>query len=235
MGAGVSRWFKLGATITLVALAAEVAVAFPMSQVAGELLGWIRGAGPTGVAAYAGVYIAATVLLLPGSLLTAGAGLAYGPWYGTLLVSPVSVVAATLAFLLGRTLARGWIAKRTEVDPRFRAIDVAVGRRGFRIVALLRLSPVFPFNVMNYALGLTGVRLRDYVLGSFVGMLPGTFLYVYLGSLVSDVAALASGTQTAGDAKRYLYWVGLVATVTATIYITRLARQALNDELAPPP
>ena len=225
-------WLRVGGVMAFLSLAIEAAVALPVSQWALQAVGWVRDAGAAGAAGYAALYVLAAVLMLPGSLLTAGAGLAYGPWWGTLLVSPVSVVAATVAFGLGRTVARGWITRRAGADPKIRAVDAAVARHGFKIVVLLRLSPVFPFNVLNYALGLTGVGLRDYVLGSFIGMLPGTFLYVYLGSLVSDVAALSRGVAPGGPARQVLSIVGLVATVAATIYITRLARRALAEELS---
>jgi uncharacterized membrane protein YdjX (TVP38/TMEM64 family) len=189
----------------------------------------IRGAGAAGVAIFAAVYVAATVLFLPGSVLTAGAGFAYGPLWGTLLVSPVSVAAATLAFVLGRTVARGWISRRIAGNPRFAAVDEAIGESGFKIVLLLRLSPLFPFNLLNYALGLTRVRLRDYVAGSALGMLPGTVLYVYLGSLVTSASELASGGgEAAGASRSVLYWGGLAATVAATWLVTRIARRALS-------
>jgi uncharacterized membrane protein YdjX (TVP38/TMEM64 family) len=228
----VNRWVKVGGVIALASLAVGAAFVLPLSHWASQLVDWMRRAGPTGAIAFAAVYVLAAVLMLPGSVLTAGAGVAYGPWWGTLFVSPVSVVAATVAFMLGRTAARGWITKRTGADPRFRAVDAALGRRGFRIVALLRLSPLFPFNVLNYALGLTGVGLRDYVLASFIGMLPGTFLYVYIGSLVGDVAALSHGNSTASAARQALSFIGLAATVIVTTYITRVARRALADELS---
>jgi uncharacterized membrane protein YdjX (TVP38/TMEM64 family) len=201
----------------------------------------IRGAGAAGVAIFAVVYVAATVLLLPGSLLTAGAGFAYGPVWGTLLASPVSVAAATLAFVLGRTVAREWIARRIAGNPRFAAVDEAIGESGFKIVLLLRLSPLFPFNVLNYALGLTRLRPRDYVVASALGMLPGTILYVYLGSLVTSASELASaGGEAAGGPRSVLYWGGLAATVGATWLVTRVARRALSRALdahsgAPPP
>jgi uncharacterized membrane protein YdjX (TVP38/TMEM64 family) len=217
--------------VALVALAAEFAVTLPMRHAIGHLIDWIRSAGATGVAVYAVVYVVFTILLIPGSLLTAGAGLAYGPRLGILLVSPVSVAAATLSFVLGRTIARGWIARRVAADARFRAVDAAIGRRGFKIVLLLRLSPLFPFNALNYALGLTDVRLRDYILASFVGMLPGTFFYVYLGSLVSTVASLSPGGDAGSTGRRLLYWAGLAATVAVTIYVTRIVRGALETEL----
>lgn len=228
----MTRWLKIGGVVAVLSIALDAAVALPISHWASQVVDWVRGAGAAGVAVYAAVYVGAAVLMLPGSLLTAGAGLAYGPWWGTLLVSPVSVVAATIAFALGRTVARGWIARRASADPKFRAVDAAIARQGFKIVVLVRLSPIVPFNVLNYALGLTGVGLRDYVLGSFIGMLPGTFLYVYLGSLVSDIAVLARGGAPGALARQALSIVGLVATVAATIVITRVARRALAEELS---
>jgi len=220
----------------LAVLAAGVLAAaylLPLGQWALSLVEWVRSAGATGVAAYFLVYVSAVVLLLPGSVLTLGAGFVYGPLYGTMFVSPASVLGATLAFLLGRSVARNWIAARVARNPKFAAIDEAVGRDGFKIVLLLRLSPVFPFSLLNYALGLTRVRLRDYVLASFLGMLPGTFLYVYLGSLITNTAQLVSGQRTQGGmAQQLFFWGGLAATVLVTVLITRTARRALDNALA---
>jgi uncharacterized membrane protein YdjX (TVP38/TMEM64 family) len=187
----------------------------------------IRGAGATGVALFTAAYVAATLLLVPGSLLTAGAGFAYGPLLGTLLVSPVSVAAATLAFVLGRTAARGWIARRIAGNARFAAVDEAIGRSGFKVVLLLRLSPLFPFSVLNYALGLTRLSLRDYVVASALGMMPGTFLYVYLGSLVTSASELGSGGAP-GGLRTALYWGGLAATLGVSWVLARIAQNALS-------
>jgi uncharacterized membrane protein YdjX (TVP38/TMEM64 family) len=130
-------------------------------------------------------------------------------------------------------VARGWVARKVAGDPRFAAIDEAVGDSGFKIVFLLRLSPLFPFNLLNFTLGLTRVRLRDYVAASFLGMLPGTLLYVYLGSLVTSASELAAGRHgDAGSWGRALYVLGFVATVAATILVTRVARRALARALA---
>lgn len=190
---------------------------------------WIRGRGAAGPAMFAVAYVLAAVLLLPGSVLTIGGGFAYGPLWGLLLVSPVSVLAATAAFLLGRTVARDWVTRRLGKDPRLAAIDAAVGQQGFKIVLLLRLSPLFPFNALNYLLGLTRVRLRDFVLGSWIGMLPGTALYVYIGSLVTTASQLASGGRpSTGLAGHGLLVVGLVATLLVTVVLTRIARRALK-------
>ncbi|MBI2189874.1 MAG: TVP38/TMEM64 family protein [Acidobacteria bacterium] len=227
----MKRALKYGLGVGAGALLLEAVLALPAGAWAEQPVEWLHRAGAAGVALYAVAYVTVTLLVLPASLITAGAGLAYGPILGTMLVSPVSVTAATLAFLVGRTFARDWVARRMERDVRFAAIDAAIGRHGLQIVLLLRLSPIVPFSVLNYALGLTRVRLRDFVLGSFVGMLPGTFLYVYLGSLVTTVSALGGNRVSRGFAQNSLYWAGLAATVVATIVITRIARRALNDAI----
>jgi len=224
------RWMV---AIALVAGLVTAALTLPIDDWLLALVGWVRAVGAAGVAVYAAVYVTATLLLLPGSALTAGAGFAYGPLWGALLVSPVSVLAATLAFVLGRTVARDWVARRVSRAPRFAAVDEAIGHSGFKIVLLLRLSPLFPFNLLNYGLGLTRVRLRDYVLGSFLGMLPGTALYVYLGSLVTSASELLSGKSSgAGALGQALYWVGLAATIAVTVLVTRVARRALDRAIA---
>ena len=200
------------------------------------LVEYVRSSGGAGVVVFAGAYVAATILLLPGALLTLGAGFLWGPFKGILIVSPVSVLAATTAFVLGRTLARDWIAHKIAASPRFTRVDEAVGREGARMVLLLRLSPLFPFSVLNYALGLTRVSLRQYVVASWIGMLPGTFLYLYLGSTVTTATELFSGAgPEAGVFGRLMYWTGLAATAVVTVLVTRLARRALNRTLEPPP
>jgi uncharacterized membrane protein YdjX (TVP38/TMEM64 family) len=217
----------------LVALGAMAAIfLLPVNAWVLRLVESIRGTGAIGVALFAVAYVAATVVLLPGSVLTAGAGFAYGPFWGTLLVSPVSILAATAAFLLGRTVLRGWIARRTKGNPRYAAIDEAIGKSGLKIVLLLRLSPLVPFNLLNYALGLTRVSVRDYILASALGMLPGTVLYVYLGSIVTSASELASKGRHGTEAPQsVLYWGGLVATLGATLLLTRIARKALSRSI----
>src|SRR6185369_7535913 len=169
---------------------------------------YVRGAGVAGMLLFAAAYVLATVLLVPGLLLTMGAGLAYGVALGAPLVWVSANLAAAAAFLLGRTLAREAIAARVQGDPRFAAIDAAVGREGFKIVLLTRLSPAFPFNLLNYAYGLTRVTFRDYVLASMIGMIPGTVMFVYLGSLLTDVAQLAGGGTASGTVPWWLKAIG---------------------------
>jgi uncharacterized membrane protein YdjX (TVP38/TMEM64 family) len=190
-------------------------------------LDWIRALGAWGVAIFVLLYVVATVLFLPGSILTLGAGLLFGVATGTLVVSVASTLGATAAFLAGRYVARAWVERRIAGNPRFHAIDQAVGREGWKIVGLARLSPLFPFNLLNYAFGLTRVSLRDFLLASWIGMLPGTVMYVYVGSLAGDLAALGAGARDRTAAEWALYAAGLLATVAVTAYVTRLARSAL--------
>lgn len=204
-----------------------------MAEALLRLVEWARAAGPAGAVLYALAYVLATVLFLPGSVLTLGAGFAWGLVGGMAVVVPASVCGAMFAFLLGRTVLREPIARRVERTPRFAAVDRAIGEQGFRLVLLLRLSPVFPFNLLNYALGLTRVRFTDYFLASVAGMFPGTLLYVYLGSLVTSAAELVSGRRpSAGLAGQVLFGVGLLATAAATLLIARAARRALEATLA---
>ena len=168
-------------------------------------LDWVGQLGPWGPALFIGLYIVATVLFIPGSALGAAA-----------------------AFLVGRYLARNAIARKIEGNERFAAIDKAVANEGWKIVGLMRLSPVFPFTLLNYAFGLTRVKLGHYVLASWIGMMPGTVMYVYLGSL----AKAASGERTRTTGEWVLYGVGLLATVVVTVFVTRIAKKALAKKIA---
>jgi uncharacterized membrane protein YdjX (TVP38/TMEM64 family) len=188
----------------------------------------IQDLGPWGAVLFALLYTLAAVLLLPGVILTLGAGAVFGLMEGFVLVSCSATLAATAAFFVGRYLARGWVVKRIEAYPRFKAIDEAVASEGWKIVGLTRLSPAFPFNLLNYAFGVTRVSPRDYILASWIGMMPGTLMYVYIGSLAGDLAALGAGQQARSPAEWALSIVGLLATVAVTVYVTRLARTALR-------
>lgn len=225
-----------GRTRTLVLLAAVAALAvagwrLPVAEWTVRLAAGARDTGPAGVAAFFVAYVVSTVAFLPGSILTLAAGFAYGPVWGLALVSPASVVGATCAFLLGRTLLRDRVARTVGASRTIAAIDGAIGREGFRLVLLLRLSPVFPFNALNYALSLTRVSTGTYVLASFIGMLPGTALYVYLGSLAPAAAELSSAADGGGGLKTAFYALGFAATLAVVMVATRTARRALDVEL----
>jgi uncharacterized membrane protein YdjX (TVP38/TMEM64 family) len=190
---------------------------------------WVERLGVWGPVAFVAGYALATVAFVPGSLLTLAAGAIFGLVRGTALVFVAATLGASAAFFLSRYLARGWVECRLSGNERFAAIDRAVGAEGRRIVFLLRLSPVFPFNLLNYALGLTRVRFADYLVAS-IGMLPGTVLYVYSGTLVGDVARLAAGTPVQRGAAHWVVLViGLLATLVVTTLVARTARRALLD------
>lgn len=196
-----------------------------------DTLQWIDSLGTIGTLIFILTYIIATVAFLPGSILTLGAGFVFGVVWGTIYVFIGATIGATLAFLVGRYIAREWVAKKIEGKAKFQAIDKAVGREGLKIVLLTRLSPIFPFNFLNYAYGVTAVTLKDYIIAS-VGMIPGTIMYVYIGSLASNLATI--GTQNA-SANPLAQWslriIGFSATVAVTIYLTKIAKKALEDEV----
>jgi uncharacterized membrane protein YdjX (TVP38/TMEM64 family) len=194
------------------------------------LLQWISSLGAIAPVAFIASYIMACVLFIPGSIMTIGAGVLFGVFRGSVYVSIGATIGATLAFLIGRYFARARVAAKLAGNRTFNEIDAAVGREGWKIVGLTRLSPVFPFNLLNYAYGLTRVGLRDYVIASWIGMLPGIVMYTYIGSLIGDLTRLGN-TPTGRPATFWvLNVVGFVATVGVALYAARIARQALAQK-----
>lgn len=189
-------------------------------------IAWVESLGVWAPIVFILGYIVATVAFIPGSLLTAAGGALFGLLWGTIYVAIAATTGACLAFLIARYFARGWVEAKLEGQPRFTAIDRAIGRDGGKIVALMRLSPVFPFNLLNYALGLTKVKFWHYALAC-LAMLPGTFLYVYYG-------AVGRAAATGGEGKTVWDWVqlgvGLAATLAVTWYITKKAKKALDEQ-----
>jgi uncharacterized membrane protein YdjX (TVP38/TMEM64 family) len=211
------------------ALAALVALGRVGGEQLGTFRGWVEGLGAWGPAAFVAGYAGAVVAFAPASVLTLAAGAIFGIAEGTVYVFAAALLGSSLAFLISRYVARGAIERRLEGNARFQAVDVAVGQQGRRIVFLLRLSPVFPFNLLNYALGLTRVRFVDYLIAG-TGMLPGTLAYVYLGSVAGEVASLAGGAGRERSPIEYaLFGVGLLATFAVAILVARIARRALGE------
>lgn len=224
-------WVKLAAAAALVALVLvagrEVAALVP------RFADWVGSLGPWGPVVFIAGYAAAAVLLVPGSWLTLAAGALFGIPWGAAFVMAGATLGAALAFLTGRYLARGLVERRLARDPRFAAVDRAVGEDGFRVVFLLRLTPVVPFNLLNYALGLTRVRFAHYVAAS-IGMLPAVLLYVYSGKIAGDLAAVAAGASVPrGPAYYAVLALGLGATLLVTLLVTRLARKSLQGVIEP--
>ena len=221
---------KVIAVIGLIAAIAVVANYFDLSVISQSLVDVKSRLGIWFPVLFIAIYVVATVLFIPASAITLLAGGLFGVAMGSVYVSIGSTLGATLAFLLGRHTLRRFISAKIEGNGKFLAIDDAVGNEGWKIVGLTRLSPAFPFGLLNYAYGLTKVSLRDYVLASWIGMMPGTVLYVYLGAI--GKAATDSQGRTPGE------WtflaVGLVATAVVTVYVTKVARKALSDRLQTP-
>ena len=219
------------ASVALILLSlAAIARRLPIEELLGSLGDWVEGLGPWGPLAFGAIYVVAVVLLVPASALTIAAGAVFGPIVGTIIASIASNLGAALAFLVGRYLARGLVSRRLRGRPRFEAIDRAVGEGGWRVVALLRLSPLVPFNVQNYLYGLTRIGFWPCVLASGAAMLPGTFLYVYLGHVGrAGVEAASGGGSGRSPAEWALIAVGLIATVAVTVYVGRLAKRAMAD------
>lgn len=234
-----TKYFKIGLLIIVgITLAAAPVQAqeslassgFNPQELLRNALQWVNDLGAIAPIAFILIYIIATVAFLPGSVLTLGAGVLFGVIQGSIYVFIGSTIGATLAFLVGRYLARGWISRKIAGNQKFSAIDRAVGQEGFKIVALTRLSPIFPFNLLNYGLGVTGVSLKDYVIAS-IGMIPGTVMYVYIGSLAGSLATIGGETNANPIAQWAIRIIGFIATVAVTLYVTKIARKALDESI----
>ena len=194
-------------------------------------LQWVNGLGALGGVVFIGIYILATLAFLPAAVLTLGAGVIFGVIWGSLYVFIGATLGAVAAFLVGRYVARGWVKEKISSYKKFANIDQAVSKEGLKIVFLIRLSPLFPFNLLNYALGVTSVSFKDYFLASF-GMIPGTIMYVYLGHLAGDLALIGNKSQPDNMIPHWVIQIiGLIATIAVTVYVTKIAKKALKEEI----
>lgn len=193
---------------------------------------WCRDAGALGVVGFSLLYCVATALVIPAAILTVAAGWIWGLVWGTVLVQGVSLVADWVPFALarrhGRARARSALARRT-ID--VGTLDALVRRRGFVMVALLRLSPVVPFNVMNYLLGLTSVSTRTYLVASLVGSTPACLFFVWTGTLVADRDQLARAASASG-APTWALWAAAALTLAVMLALWALCRRAVREALA---
>ena len=227
---------RTNAIVRLIILAVILVVLFlamkflPVQEWLGNFNDWVGQMGSAGIFIFVGVYVVATVLLAPGAILTIGAGFAFGLWKGFLAVSAGATIGAALAFLVARFIARDKVEAIAKGNEKFRNIDSAIGKQGAKLIFLLRLSPVIPFNLSNYFYGLTGVQFWPYVLASWIGMMPGTLLYVYIGAAGKAAVAAAAGGEAVK--RGWQYWtflsVGLAATIAVTVWVTKIARTALK-------
>ncbi|MFG0253956.1 MAG: TVP38/TMEM64 family protein, partial [Rhodopirellula sp. JB053] len=227
----IHRVIRWGSILVIVGALLVTFRALPFDQAMSALKSWIEGLGVWGPMVLVLLYIVATVLFVPGTILTLAAGAIFGLSVGTVIVSVGSTVGASLAFLIARYAARDRVAQLAQRNRHFGAIDRAVDEGGWKIVGLLRLSPAVPFNLQNYLYGLTPIAFWPYVLTSWAAMLPATFLYVYLGH-ITGVAIGADRERT--SAEWGLLAVGLFATVVVTVYVTRLANAKLKEQVDAP-
>ena len=233
-----NKWVKFAAIAIAVAVAVialkKLGIFTFINNLLDQAIVWVEGLGTLGYIAFIGIYILASVFFVSGAALTLGAGALFGVVQGSILVSVASTLAATCSFLIGRYLARDKVAKLIDGQPKFKAVDKAVAQEGWKIVGLVRLSPIFPFVFLNYAFGVTKVKLWEYVLASWIGMMPGTVMYVYFGFIGREAATAAGASASGGQEallKTALTIVGLIATVVVTVLITKAAQKALDAQI----
>jgi uncharacterized membrane protein YdjX (TVP38/TMEM64 family) len=224
---------KPRAIVAALLLAAIVAVAagWPVGPAIAGAAAWAARHREVAAAVFVGVYVLAAVLVVPGSILTLASGYLFGLPLGVALTSAGSLLGAAAAFAVGRFVARDWVEQRIATRPHFHALDAAMHHDGFVIMLLARLSPLIPYNLLNYGLSITAARFRDYALASWIGMLPAIVLYVYTGSLAKSLTTLTSADRAPAWAARSLLAMGFVATVALTVLITRRATRILRERL----
>ncbi len=212
--------------VVLALIAVGVAFMFlPVKAWGLELQNWIKEFGIVAPVVFVLVYIVATIFMIPGSALTLIAGAIFGLWFGIAYVVIGSNLGALVAYLLAKTRLREKFMKMTEGNSKFAALDKAIGENGFKMVLLTRLSPAFPFTLLNYFLGLTSVKTGAYMAANLLGMLPATFLFVYIGSLANTAVSAANTWQLA------MRIIGLLATIGVVIYVTWLAKKVMRGEV----
>lgn len=226
-----ARW-KWAVALACIGAFIAIAIYFKLPHLLRELLrsvlAWIQGLGPWGPVIFIAIYVVACVLLVPASVFTLGAGILFGVVRGSLYTSIAATLGATASFVIGRYLARDWVAHKIEGHPTFAAIDKAVAAEGWKIVGLTRLAPIFPFAFLNYGFSVTRVSLRDFFFASAIAMIPGTVMYVYFGSLIGDLARLDKGVQSPPVVK----WIIGILIVVTTTYLIRFARKALAQKIS---
>jgi len=212
------------ATVLLALIAGiALAVAYRDQFDAAALEAWVQDSGGAAPVVFMAVYALATVLFLPGSVITLAGGALFGPVLGTVYNLTGATIGATLAFLVARYLAGDWVERRA--GGRLGQLKQGVESEGWRFVAFVRLVPLFPFNLLNYALGLTRIRLSHYIIASYICMLPGAIAYTYLGYAGRE--AVAGGE---GLIRKVLLAIALLAVVAfLPRLIGRLRRGPMLD------
>ena len=223
--------YKFILWILLVGGIITAAFFLPIKQWMIFALEWAQSMGFWGPVIVACLYAIGAVFFLPGSFMTMAAGFLFKVVLGTITVSVGSTIGACAAFMIARTFGRKWIAAKIVKNRQFTAFDHAVKFHAFKVILLTRLSPAFPFNMLNYAFGLTKIEFWKYALGSWLGMIPPTIMYTYFGSGLRSLTEIAAGRHEKGTTERLFFWLGLIVTISATLFIANLARKALKQEI----
>lgn len=195
-----------------------------------KALDWIAAFGPWAPALFLAVYVLTVLFFVPSFVFTFSSGALFGAVAGTVLSALGNALGSALALTAGRYLARDFTAQRFAAHAQFKKIDAAVRKKGWKIILLSRLSPIFPFSIANYALGLTAIPVKDYFLASLAGTLPSAAVYSYLGAITGNLAALGSAGREKTPAEWGLLIVGLAATVGLSVYLKRISQAALAEE-----
>lgn len=228
----ISTLLRIAALGLLLAAIAACLVFLPTRQYATEVLGWVRGMGAWGPALLIVCFVMTGPLLFPPSIFNLAGGFLFGVTYGTLICTIGNTLGTVSTFMVGRTLVHDWIEAKVAGNPRFLAIDRAIGRQGLKVVLVIRLSPMLHYPLLSYAFSATKVSFRNHLLGTLIGVVPGTLMYVYLGTAAKSLADLMEGKTEGGTTHAVLIGAGLVITIVATVLVTRIAKGAWDEVLS---
>ncbi|MCJ8310236.1 MAG: TVP38/TMEM64 family protein [Rhizobiaceae bacterium] len=220
---GHMKWIILAA---LIAIFAAAYIYLPISEWLTAFQDWVQGFGALGWAIFIAVYAITSFVLIPGSILTLGAGVAYGLWAFPLVVAG-AVLASAMSFLAARYVFHDRVQEKVAQYPRFKAVNEAIRDEGWKVVLLLRLSPALPFSLQNWFLGLMPVGFWPAQIATLFGIMPGTLLYIWVASLGGEAAA--GGAADASLLRYAVLGIGLLATLVVTIVVTRKAQQKLKE------
>lgn len=225
--------FRIAISLLLLVAIVTAFIFLPVEQKLKDFLLWIKeDLGPFGPLALALAYIPLTIVAVPASVLTLGGGYLFGLPVGFVADSLGATLGATAAFLLGRTIGKSYVTSKIKHYPKFQAVSVAIQRSGFKIVLLLRVVPILPFNMLNYLLSVTPVRLGEYMLATWLGMMPITFALVYVGTTLKDLSDITHGWHEVSVFRWVLMMVGIALAVILIICVTRVAKSSLEKALA---
>ncbi len=225
------NWSTIISVLVILSALTTLIAILPVRHYIIIILAWIRGLGPLGPLAIIFLYLITCILFLPRSIVSLGAGFLFSAGAGLATVSIGSTLGACAAFLVGRTLARKWLFQKVSGSLIFNTLNQAIIRQGFRIILLTRLNFILPFSMLNYISSLTRIPLWKFALASFIGMLPGSIVYVYLGQAAGSLLKAVTGNFQQTPAQQLLFWIGLAVTIIVSILVTLYARRALQQAI----